>query len=73
MKAIMETHSIGGIPALTISPADAADCPVDECAFSNREWAAAIEQTRAKTNQQTAFVQQIDPALRFPEAAPSPS
>lgn len=72
MKAIIETHSIEGILALTISPADAADCPVDEYAFSNPERAAEIEQTRAKADQRTAFVQQIDRAPHLPEASPKP-
>ena len=45
---------------------------LDECAFSNPEWAAALEQTNAQTRERTAFVRQIDPATRLPDAAPKP-
>ncbi len=45
---------------------------LDECAFSNPEWAAAIEQTGTQTSELTAFVRQIDPAPRLSSAAPKP-
>jgi fermentation-respiration switch protein FrsA (DUF1100 family) len=43
---------------------------LDECAFSNREWAAALVQVAEQTRQHTAFVQGIDPYEKLKAAAP---
>ena len=43
---------------------------LDECAFSNPAWAAALQQVTAQTAQHTAFIEQIDPYPKLFAAAP---
>jgi hypothetical protein len=43
---------------------------LDETAWSNPAWAAALDQVATTTQQQSAFVQRIDPAERLLRAAP---
>ncbi len=43
---------------------------LDECAYSNEEWAAALEQITEQTRAHTAFIRQIDPYKKLKEAAP---
>jgi hypothetical protein len=43
---------------------------LDECSFSNREWAMALAQVEAATRQNTAFIQEIDPYKKLKEAVP---
>lgn len=43
---------------------------LDECSFSNREWAAALTKVEAATRQNTAFIQEIDPHEKLKEASP---
>ena len=43
---------------------------LDECAFSNPDWAGALERVQEQTRQHTAFIQQIDPHERLKGAAP---
>lgn len=43
---------------------------LDECAFSNAAWAAALQRVAVSTRQHTAYVREIDPYDRLKEAAP---
>jgi hypothetical protein len=43
---------------------------LDECAFSNLEWAATLQRVQAQTRRHTEFAQQIDPVERLGQAAP---
>jgi hypothetical protein len=43
---------------------------LDECSFSNPEWAAALAQMREQTELHTAAIAAIDPAARLMAAAP---
>ena len=55
-----------GIPCFTQRWLDL----LDECAFSNPDWALALSKLNEKTVQQTAFIRQIDPAEKLQAAAP---
>lgn len=43
---------------------------LDECAFSNADWAAALARAAERTRAHTAFVRKIDPLERLAAAAP---
>lgn len=43
---------------------------LDECAFSNPAWAAALSQVQEQTGQRTAFAERMDPAAKLLQAAP---
>ncbi len=43
---------------------------VEECSFSNPDWAAALERVQEQTRQHTTFIQQIDPYEKLKSAAP---
>ena len=43
---------------------------LDECAFSNPEWAAALDRVADQTQKHTAFVAKIDPIEQLKRAAP---
>ncbi len=45
---------------------------LDESAWSNPEWGAAITQVAAQVAEKAAFIPEIDPAPRLPELAPRP-
>ena len=55
-----------GVPSFTRRWLDL----LDECAFSNPEWAAALDRVADQTRQHTAFVQEIDPIEKLQDAAP---
>jgi pimeloyl-ACP methyl ester carboxylesterase len=55
-----------GVPAFTRRWLDL----LDECAFSNPAWAAALEQVADQTRKNTAFVNAIDPLAKLRSAAP---
>ncbi len=55
-----------GIPAFTQRWLDL----LDECAFSNRDWAAALRRVEAQTAAHTVFIREIDPAERLRRAVP---
>lgn len=55
-----------GIPTFTQRWLDI----LDECAFSNRDWAAALCRVEAQTAEYTAFIREMDPAERLRKAAP---
>ncbi|MBN2045350.1 MAG: dienelactone hydrolase family protein [Anaerolineales bacterium] len=43
---------------------------LDECAFSNPDWAQAIENKASETNERTQFIEQIDPYSKLKQIAP---
>jgi fermentation-respiration switch protein FrsA (DUF1100 family) len=55
-----------GLPAFTRRWLDV----LDECAFSNPDWAAALALVAEQTRQHTAFVRGIDPYEKLKAAAP---
>ena len=55
-----------GVPSFTRRWLDL----LDECAFSNPEWATALDRVTEQTRQRTAFVQEIDPIEKLKDAAP---
>ena len=55
-----------GIPQFTRRWQDV----LDECAFSNPAWAAALRDLDSQVREHTAFIAQIDPAERLKQAAP---
>ena len=55
-----------GVPSFTRRWLDL----LDECAFSNPDWAAALDRVADQTRQHTAFVQEIDPIEKLQDAAP---
>jgi hypothetical protein len=55
-----------GIPSFTRRWLDL----LDECAFSNPAWAAALDQVAEQTQTNTAFVKAIDPIEKLKAAAP---
>jgi len=55
-----------GVPAFTRRWLDL----LDECAFSNPAWAAALDRAAGQTQENTAFVAAIDPAEKLQSAAP---
>jgi dienelactone hydrolase len=55
-----------GIPAFARRWADL----LDECAYSNAAWAAALAAVAAETEAHTAFVRALDPVERLQQAAP---
>jgi uncharacterized protein len=55
-----------GVPSFTRRWLDL----IDECAFSNPEWAAALDRVADQTRHHTAFVQEIDPIEKLKVATP---
>ncbi|HVO41186.1 MAG TPA: prolyl oligopeptidase family serine peptidase [Aggregatilineales bacterium] len=55
-----------GIPTFTRRWLDL----LDECTYSNPEWAQALRHVEAQKAELTAWVRQIDPAEKLPQAAP---
>jgi pimeloyl-ACP methyl ester carboxylesterase len=55
-----------GVPSFTRRWLDL----LDECAFSNPDWAAALDRVIDQTQQHTAFVTAIDPLEKLQHAAP---
>jgi len=55
-----------GIPSFTRRWLDL----LDECAFSNADWAAALARVAEQTREQTAFIRGIDPLEKLAAAAP---
>ena len=55
-----------GVPSFTRRWRDL----LDECAFSNSEWAAALDRAAGQTRQNSAFVAAIDPIEKLKLAAP---
>jgi uncharacterized protein len=55
-----------GVPSFTRRWRDL----LDECAFSNPEWVAALDRVVDQPQQHTAFVASIDPMEKLPSAAP---
>jgi hypothetical protein len=55
-----------GIPAFARRWSDL----LDECAFSNPAWAAALARLQPQTDQYTAWVHEIDPLEKLSLAAP---
>jgi pimeloyl-ACP methyl ester carboxylesterase len=55
-----------GVPAFTRRWTDL----LDECAFSNPEWATALDRVADQTQKNTAFVAAIDPIEKLKAAAP---
>jgi hypothetical protein len=43
---------------------------IDECSFSNSDWAAALQDAEAQVTQHTAFVRALDPVEKLRAAAP---
>lgn len=55
-----------GVPSFTRRWTDV----LDECAFSNPDWAAALARVAERTREHTAFVRGIDPLEKLAAAAP---
>ena len=55
-----------GIPSFTRRWTDL----LDECAFSNADWAAALTRVAEQTDERTAFIRAIDPLDKLAAAAP---
>jgi uncharacterized protein len=55
-----------GVPSFTRRWLDL----LDECVFSNPEWAAALDRVKEQTRERTAFAQEIDPIEKLKDAAP---
>lgn len=55
-----------GVPSFTRRWLDL----LDECAFSNPDWATALDRVNEQTRQRTAFAQEIDPIEKLKDAAP---
>jgi uncharacterized protein len=66
MPQIQAAVPMIGVPSFTRRWLDL----LDECAFSNPAWAAALDRVTAQTRQHTAFAQEIDPIEKLKDAAP---
>ncbi|HET9221422.1 MAG TPA: prolyl oligopeptidase family serine peptidase [Roseiflexaceae bacterium] len=66
IPAVQAAVPMVGIPQFTRRWQDI----VDECAFSNPAWAAALRKLESHVREHTALIAQIDPAERLKHAAP---